>query len=69
MLGLHKKLILTFTLIVIFFFVAAPLSLYAGKCSDAFAKCLDNVSTSWWKGPLDFAECVADFAACMAHKF
>jgi len=65
-----KKIISLLVLLLAFLFVAVPQPVHAGPCSDAFAKCLDNISVSpWWKASLDYVECWVDFAACLAKKF
>lgn len=67
--NLRKRLILLMILVLAISFAPVVSSLQAGSCSDAFENCLNNMSTSWWKGPLDFIECVADLIACFEKKY
>ena len=69
MLGLRRKVVFLMIFVLIISALIVVPSLQAGKCSDEFAECINNVSTSWWKGPLDFLECEVEFLACLAHKF
>lgn len=68
--NLRKSPILLLVFMLVISSVTFVPSIQAGACSDAFAKCLDNMSVSpWWKASLDYVECWADFAACIAKKF